>query len=155
VRLAAEVHREVRRYAQSFIKPGIKLADMCERLENKNRELVQVWQQIIVVVKSSISFVSLCNMLFVWGKKGSRNASVLAQKAQVGKRVPLSCTSHRTSSSTSKYYYTPQSLRFSWAMAALVCHGTEYKRSVSGLVHGAPEQTAMQEQAAMLAVTRL
>eukprot|EP00611_Tribonema_gayanum_P011752 TRINITY_DN2210_c0_g1_i1.p1 TRINITY_DN2210_c0_g1~~TRINITY_DN2210_c0_g1_i1.p1 ORF type:complete len:480 (-),score=161.02 TRINITY_DN2210_c0_g1_i1:305-1744(-) len=41
VRLAAEVHREVRRYAQSFIKPGIKLADMCEMLENKNRELVQ------------------------------------------------------------------------------------------------------------------
>jgi len=31
----------VRRWAQSWIKPGIKLADMCERLENKNRELVQ------------------------------------------------------------------------------------------------------------------
>lgn len=41
VRNAAEVHRQVRSYAQSFIKPGIKLADMCERLENKNRELVQ------------------------------------------------------------------------------------------------------------------
>eukprot|EP00953_Heterococcus_sp_UTEX-ZZ885_P003325 2323-Heterococcus_DN1.PRE.6 len=41
VRLAAEVHREVRRYAQSIIKPGIKLTDMCELLENKNRELVQ------------------------------------------------------------------------------------------------------------------
>jgi hypothetical protein len=42
VRLAAEVHRQVRSYAQSIIKPGIKLADMCELLENKNRELVQV-----------------------------------------------------------------------------------------------------------------
>jgi hypothetical protein len=31
------------------------------------------------------------------GEQGRRNASVLAQKAQVGKRVPLSCTSHRTS----------------------------------------------------------
>jgi len=41
VRNAAEVHRQVRSYAQSFIKPGIKLSDMCERLENKNRELVQ------------------------------------------------------------------------------------------------------------------
>ena len=40
VREGAEVHRQVRAYAQSFIKPGIKLADMCERLENKNRELV-------------------------------------------------------------------------------------------------------------------
>jgi hypothetical protein len=36
----------------------------------------------------SISFVSLCDMLFVWGKKGRWDASVLAQKAQVGKRVP-------------------------------------------------------------------
>ena len=40
MRNAAEVHRQVRSYAQSFIKPGIQLADMCERLENKNRELV-------------------------------------------------------------------------------------------------------------------
>ena len=30
----------MRRYAQSFIKPGIKLIDMCEMIENKNRELV-------------------------------------------------------------------------------------------------------------------
>ena len=41
VRQAAEVHRQVRSYAQSFIKPGIKLIDMCEKLENKNRELIQ------------------------------------------------------------------------------------------------------------------
>jgi len=40
VRHAAEVHRQVRSYAQSFIQPGIKLADMCEKLENKNRELI-------------------------------------------------------------------------------------------------------------------
>jgi methionyl aminopeptidase len=40
VRTAAEVHRQVRAHAQSFIKPGIMLADMCTRLENKNRELV-------------------------------------------------------------------------------------------------------------------
>jgi methionyl aminopeptidase len=41
VRCAAEVHRQVRSYAQSIIKPGIKLADMCELIENKNRELIQ------------------------------------------------------------------------------------------------------------------
>ena len=40
VRYAAEVHRQVRRFAQSTIKPGIKLIDMCEMLEEKNRELV-------------------------------------------------------------------------------------------------------------------
>jgi Diaminopimelate epimerase len=31
----------------------------------------------------SISFVSLCDMLFVWGKKGRWSASILAQKVQV------------------------------------------------------------------------
>ena len=41
VRHASEVHRQVRHYAQSFIQPGIKLADMCERLENTNRLLVR------------------------------------------------------------------------------------------------------------------
>ena len=40
VRHAAEVHRQVRHYAQSFIEPGIKLTDMCERLEECNRKLV-------------------------------------------------------------------------------------------------------------------
>jgi len=41
VRHASEVHRQVRRYAQSFIKPGIKLTDMCEKLEQMNRDLVR------------------------------------------------------------------------------------------------------------------
>jgi methionyl aminopeptidase len=40
-RHAAEVQRQVRAYAQSFIKPGIKLADMCEMIENCNRQLVK------------------------------------------------------------------------------------------------------------------
>ena len=41
VRHAAEVHKQVRHYAQSFIKPGIKLIDMCEQLEECNRRLVK------------------------------------------------------------------------------------------------------------------
>jgi methionyl aminopeptidase len=41
LRHAAEVHRQVRAYAQSFIQPGIDLADMCERLEECNRRLVK------------------------------------------------------------------------------------------------------------------
>ena len=40
LRHASEVHRQVRHSAQSFIKPGIKLIDMCERLEETNRLLV-------------------------------------------------------------------------------------------------------------------
>ena len=41
LREAGEVHRQVRRYAQSFIKPGIKLKDMCAKIEDTNRALVQ------------------------------------------------------------------------------------------------------------------
>jgi methionyl aminopeptidase len=41
IRWGAEVHRQVRAYAQSLCKPGIKLHDLCTSLENKNRELVQ------------------------------------------------------------------------------------------------------------------
>jgi len=40
LREAAEIHRQVRHYAQSLIRPGVKLADLCEKLENKNRQLV-------------------------------------------------------------------------------------------------------------------
>ena len=40
VREASEIHRQVRRFAQSIIKPGIKLTDMCEQIENMNRKLV-------------------------------------------------------------------------------------------------------------------
>jgi len=40
-RHAAEVHREVRRHAQSFIVPGIALSDMCERIEAMTRSLIE------------------------------------------------------------------------------------------------------------------
>jgi hypothetical protein len=41
VRLAAEVHRQVRQYAQGIIKPGARLIDICEQLEDMNRKLVK------------------------------------------------------------------------------------------------------------------
>ncbi|RNF15719.1 putative methionine aminopeptidase 2 [Trypanosoma cruzi] len=40
LRHAAEVHRQVRRYAQSFIKPGISLISMTDRIERKVEELI-------------------------------------------------------------------------------------------------------------------
>ena len=40
VRRAAESHRQVRKYAQSFIQPGMKLVDICETIEDLNRKLV-------------------------------------------------------------------------------------------------------------------
>jgi methionyl aminopeptidase len=40
VREAAEVHRRVRTYMKPYIQPGVKLIEMCERLENANRAMV-------------------------------------------------------------------------------------------------------------------
>lgn len=40
VREAAEVHRRVRKYMKPYIQPGVKMIDMCERLENANRAMV-------------------------------------------------------------------------------------------------------------------
>ncbi|CAK68581.1 unnamed protein product (macronuclear) [Paramecium tetraurelia] len=42
LRRAAECHRQVRQYAQAkLLKPGNKLIDICEKLENMNRYLVE------------------------------------------------------------------------------------------------------------------
>lgn len=40
VRRAAEVHRQVRKYMRSIIKPGILMIDLCETLENTVRKLI-------------------------------------------------------------------------------------------------------------------
>jgi methionyl aminopeptidase len=39
LRKAAEIQRQVRRFAQRIIKPGRKMIDICEELENYNRKL--------------------------------------------------------------------------------------------------------------------
>nr|CAB3479853.1 unnamed protein product [Digitaria exilis] len=41
VRRAAEVHRQVRKYMRSIIKPGMLMIDMCETLENMVRKLIK------------------------------------------------------------------------------------------------------------------
>merc|ERR1711865_500730 len=41
IRRAAECHRQVRKYAQSYVKPGMTMIDVCQRLERKTHELVQ------------------------------------------------------------------------------------------------------------------
>ncbi|XP_071961480.1 uncharacterized protein [Antedon mediterranea] len=40
LRQAAEAHRQVRKYVQGFIKPGLKMIDICERLETASRKLI-------------------------------------------------------------------------------------------------------------------
>ena len=40
VRRAAECHRQVRRWVQSWVRPGIPMVELCQRLEAKTLELV-------------------------------------------------------------------------------------------------------------------
>ena len=39
LRLGGEIHRQVRHFAQSIIRPGVALIDLCTKLENMNRSL--------------------------------------------------------------------------------------------------------------------
>jgi methionyl aminopeptidase len=41
LRKAAEVHRQVRKYAQSVAKPGIKMVDLCQKIETTLRYILQ------------------------------------------------------------------------------------------------------------------
>ncbi len=41
LRKASEVHKEVRKYAQSIIRPGVKLIDICEKIEELSRYLIR------------------------------------------------------------------------------------------------------------------
>ena len=40
VRQAAEAHRQTRQYIQSWVKPGMKMIDICEELEKTSRALI-------------------------------------------------------------------------------------------------------------------
>lgn len=40
IRRAAECHRQVRRYAQSYFRPGLTMTELCQRLERKTHELI-------------------------------------------------------------------------------------------------------------------
>lgn len=41
VRQAAECHRQTRKWVMSWIEPGMKMIDICEKLENMNRVLIK------------------------------------------------------------------------------------------------------------------
>ncbi|RDD39286.1 Methionine aminopeptidase 2 [Trichoplax sp. H2] len=40
IRQAAEAHRQTRKYVQSYIKPGMTMIEICERLEETSRKLI-------------------------------------------------------------------------------------------------------------------
>lgn len=42
LRKAAECHRQTRKMAQKMMRPGVKLMDICNAIEDTNRRLVEV-----------------------------------------------------------------------------------------------------------------
>ena len=57
LRKAAECHRQVRRHAQSFIKPGMKMMDICNEIENTNRRLIEANK-----IEAGIAFPTGCSI---------------------------------------------------------------------------------------------
>lgn len=57
LRKAAECHRQVRKWVQSYVKPGMKLIDICEKLEDLNRYLVSENG-----LKAGIAFPTGCSL---------------------------------------------------------------------------------------------
>ncbi|BDA41560.1 Methionine aminopeptidase 2 [Coccomyxa sp. Obi] len=60
VRQAAEVHRQVRQYIQTIAKPGIRMTDLCERLENCVRQLISENG-----LEAGIAFPTGCSLNYV------------------------------------------------------------------------------------------
>ncbi|KAG4096352.1 signal peptidase complex catalytic subunit SEC11 [Neocallimastix lanati (nom. inval.)] len=59
LRRAAEVHRQVRNYAHKFIKPGLKMVDICENIENSVRSLIEAKDNDIT---SGLAFPCGCSL---------------------------------------------------------------------------------------------
>ena len=99
--MAAEVHRQVRRYAQSFIEPGIKLIDMCERLENKNRELMQVriYRIVILLLLLQRHRLTIPSLSFSFAHTHTQEAGL-----QRGIGFPTGCSLNHVAA-----HYTPNS----------------------------------------------
>lgn len=57
LRKAAEVHRQVRKFAQQIIRPGMRLIDICNQIENMNRFLVNKND-----LKCGIAFPTGCSL---------------------------------------------------------------------------------------------
>jgi methionyl aminopeptidase len=81
VRHAAEVHRQVRQWAQTWIKPGIKLIDMCEKIEDKVRLLIQENG-----LNAGIAFPTGCSLNYVAAHYTPNNGdNTVLQKGDVMK----------------------------------------------------------------------
>lgn len=57
VRRAAEVHRQVRQYAQRNVKPGMSMIEICDMIENGTRNLVEANG-----MESGIGFPTGCSL---------------------------------------------------------------------------------------------
>ncbi|GIL96663.1 hypothetical protein Vretimale_2425 [Volvox reticuliferus] len=60
VRRAAEVHRQVRKHMMTVVKPGIRLFDMCEQLEDMVRTLIEANG-----LEQGIAFPTGCSLNYV------------------------------------------------------------------------------------------
>ena len=60
IRKCAEVHRTVRKYITKIAKPGIKMTDMCECLEDSVRNVIEAKG-----IEAGIAFPTGCSLDYV------------------------------------------------------------------------------------------
>ena len=74
VRQCSEVHREVRKYIDNWVKPGMKLIDVCETLENSVRQLIEARG-----LEAGIAFPTGCSQNHIaahWTPNGGDNTVI-------------------------------------------------------------------------------
>ena len=79
VRQCSEVHREVRRYISNWVKPGMKLIDVCETLENSVRTLIEARG-----MEAGIAFPTGCSQNHIaahWTPNGAYRHILLAESS--------------------------------------------------------------------------
>jgi len=92
VRLAAEVHRQTRKFAQTIIKPGIRLIDMCNQIEDMNRKLIQENG-----LKAGIAFPTGCRY-----RRDSNSSSNARHLTSIDRSIALVCSINHVAA-----HYTP------------------------------------------------
>lgn len=60
LRKSAETHRQVRKYAQKIIRPGVRLIDICEKIEDMNRYLIRENK-----LEAGIAFPTGCSLNYI------------------------------------------------------------------------------------------
>ena len=78
IRQAAEAHRQTRQYIQKWVKPGMKMIDICNELESTARKLInENGLQVIQIVEKDLISTKISSIIIFLYLDGSRNNEIM------------------------------------------------------------------------------